>query len=137
VKHVQYKNEHPGYNTNISQGVAAVEASVAEILGSPYASDTLILLTWDEGGGLFDHVKPPPDDPTDMQPYGTRVPLLAIGRFAKKNYVSHVVMEHSSIVKFLEWNFAGRQTGQLAARDVTVNGIGSLLDPSEVGATVP
>ncbi len=46
-------------------------------------------------------------------------------------------MEHSSIVKFLEWNFLGGRTGQLNARDAVVNGIGDLLDPTEVGMVVP
>jgi hypothetical protein len=65
-----------------------------------------------------------------------RVPLLALGRFARKGEVSHVVMEHSSIVKFLEYNFLGT-TGQLGARDVQVADIGSLLDPAQTGVVVP
>jgi phospholipase C len=101
-----------------------------------YKDNTLILLTWDEGGGFFDHVKPPADSTVDMQPYGTRVPMLAIGRFAKKNFVSHVQMEHSSIVKFLEWNFTG-STGQLMGRDATVNNIGSMIDPTQTITKVP
>jgi phospholipase C len=137
VKHVQYKNEHPGYATVLSQGVTAVTSLVSTILASPVGNDTLVLLTWDEGGGYYDHVAPPPNDPTDGKPYGTRVPLLALGRFARKGAVSHVVMEHSSIVKFVEWAYLGNQTGQLGGRDTTVNGIGSLLDPAEVGAVVP
>jgi phospholipase C len=137
VKHVTYLNEHPGYNTTISQGVAAVQGTVGLILSSPYANDTLILVTWDEGGGFFDHVAPPPNNGADNKPYGTRVPLLALGRFAKKGYISHTVMEHSSILKFIEWNFLGNKTGQLNARDATVNGIGSLLDPAQVGVSVP
>jgi hypothetical protein len=39
-------------------------------------------------------------------------------------------MEHSSIVKFIEWNWLDGKTGQLAGRDATVANIGSLLDPS-------
>ena len=95
-----------------------------------------MLLTWDEGGGYFDHVAPPATNSVDMQPYGTRVPLLAMGRFARRNRVSHVTMEHSSIVKFLEFNFLG-STGQLMARDAVVNNIGSLLDPTATGTAVP
>jgi phospholipase C len=64
------------------------------------------------------------------------VPLLAIGPFAKKGAVSHVTMEHSSIVKFIEWNWLGA-TGQLGARDAVVNDIGSLLDPAATGTPVP
>jgi phospholipase C len=137
VKPLQYKSEHPGYGTALSAGVAFVKSVVDLVLGSSYADDTLILLTWDEGGGYFDHVKPPDASPIDNEPYGTRIPLLAIGKFAKKGFVSHVVMEHSSIVKFLEWNFLGGATGQLGARDTVVKGIGSLLDPAATGAEVP
>src|SRR5262249_34013973 len=104
VKGLQYKNEHPGYGTTLSAGIGFVQSIVGIITGSDYASDTLVLVVWDEGGGFFDHVPPPPPNAVDGRPYGTRVPILAIGRFAKKGYVSHVTMEHSSIVKFLEMN---------------------------------
>ncbi len=136
VKAVQYKNEHPGYGTVISTGEKFVQGVVDAIFGSQYAKSTLVLLTWDEGGGFFDHVAPPPTSPVDNQPYGTRVPIIAIGPFAKKNYISHVTIEHSSIVKFIEWNFL-EDTGQLGARDAVVNNIGDLLDPGRVGVVVP
>jgi phospholipase C len=136
VKGLQYHNEHPGYGTTISAGIDFVKGVVAQIEGSAYANDTLVLVTWDEGGGFYDHVAPPPNSPADQQPYGTRVPLIAIGRFAKTNTVSHVVMEHSSIVRFLEYNFTGA-VGQLAARDAIVNNIGSLLDPAQTGLVIP
>jgi len=45
-------------------------------------------------------------------------------------------MEHSSVVKFLEFNFTG-VTGQLGARDTAVNNIGSLLDPAKTGVAIP
>ena len=61
----------------------------------------------------------------DGQPYGARVPLLAVGRFARQNLVSHTSMEHSSIVKFVEWNWLGA-TGQLQTRDAAVNSIDGL-----------
>ncbi|HEY2369389.1 MAG TPA: alkaline phosphatase family protein, partial [Polyangiaceae bacterium] len=104
---------------------------------SAYAGDTLVLLTYDEGGGYFDHVTPPPTSAVDGKSYGTRVPFLAVGPFVKKNFVSHVVMEHSSLVKFIEWNFLGGQTGQLQTRDAVVNNIGSVLDPATTGVPVP
>ena len=136
IKHLGYRNEHPGYGTILSRGVDQVAQTLATITASPYAADTLILLTWDEGGGFFDHVTPPPTNPVDGQAYGTRVPLLALGPFARHGTVSHVVLEHSSVVKFLEWNFLGT-TGQLGARDTNVNNLGSLLDPATTGVPVP
>jgi phospholipase C len=129
VKPLEYKSEHPGYGNTISAGVAFVQATLQAIQGSPYAASTLVLFTYDEGGGFFDHVAPPPTSTVDGQPYGTRVPMIAIGPFARAGTLSHVVMEHSSVVKFIESNWLG-QTGQLGGRDAVVANIGSLLDPS-------
>jgi phospholipase C len=137
VKGIGYHTEHPGEATTISAGIAFVGEVIDAIKASDYAPDTLILVTWDEGGGFFDHIAPPGSGAVDGQPYGTRIPLLAIGPFAAANVVSHVQMEHSSIVKLIEWNWLGMQTGQLAGRDVTVANLGSLLDSSTTGATVP
>ncbi|APR78645.1 Acid phosphatase [Minicystis rosea] len=136
VKPIGYKTEHPGYGTTISAGMKVVTDLVEAVDNSCYKDSTLILVTWDEGGGYFDHVPPPPTSTVDNQPYGTRVPLLAIGRYAKKGAVSHVTMEHSSIVKFLEFNYLDGKTGQLGARDVEVNNIGSLLDEAETGLAI-
>ena len=135
IKALQYKNEHPGYSTTISQGVSFVAEVVTAVQKSKVANDTLVLLTWDEGGGFYDHVTPPPDG-SDGKSYGTRIPLLAIGPFARQNTVSHVTLEHSSVVKFLELNFTGK-TGQLNGRDAVVNNLGSLLDPTKTGIVIP
>ena len=129
VKGLGYKTEHPGTYTTISDGVKFVTGVIAAVKESDYAPDTLVLVTWDEGGGFFDHV-PPPGMGTDGQPYGTRVPLIAVGPFTAAGTISHTHMEHSSLVKFIEWNWLGGQTGQLVGRDRTVAGIGSLLDPA-------
>ena len=137
VKGLGFRTEHPGQGTTLTDGIHFVQAILQAIDQSCYKDNTLILLTWDEGGGYFDHVAPPADSAVDKQPYGTRVPLLALGHYARKGIVSHVVMEHSSIVKFLEWNYLGHKTGQLGARDAVVNNLGSLLDPALSGITVP
>lgn len=142
VKARTFRNEHPGWST-VQAGVRFVTRTIAAIQSSPYANNTLILITWDEGGGFFDHVPPPMPSTTgeiypagtayagEVVPYGTRVPLLAVGTFARHNAISHVQMEHSSIVRFLEWNFLGPdRVGALGARDGRVNNIGSLLDPA-------
>ena len=136
VRAAGYKSEHPGQGDTISDGITFVSDTVKAIQDSAYGPDTLILLTWDEGGGFFDHITPPGMG-SDGQPYGTRVPLLAIGPFANAGTVSHVTMEHSSIVKFIEWNWLNQVTGQLAGRDVDVANIGSMLDSTKTGAAVP
>lgn len=139
IKAMSTRNEHPNVS-NITDGVNFVSSVLQTIANSSYANSTLILLTWDEGGGFFDHVSPPPSIDTDDQnrpvPYGTRVPMLAIGPFAKKGFVSHVQMEHSSIVRFLQYNFIGK-VGQLGYNDAKVANIGSMLDATAVGFPVP
>lgn len=137
VKAIGFRTEHPGSGNTITAGIDFVTTLVDHVLGSPYADNTLILLTYDESGGYFDHVGPPPTSAVDGKPYGPRVPALALGRFAKRNHVSHAVLEHSSVVKFIEWNWLGQQTGQLGTRDATVNNIGSLLDAAATGVAVP
>jgi hypothetical protein len=62
---------------------------------------------------------------------------VAVGPFVTAGTISHVVMEHSSIVAFVEWNWLGQRTGQLAGRDAHVANLGSLLDPAATGTTVP
>ena len=136
VRGLGYRSEHPGLGDAISDGTQFVTEVLAAIDASDYAPDTLALVTWDEGGGYFDHVAPPAPG-ADGQPYGTRVPLLAVGPFARVNTVSHVTMEHSSIVELVEWNWLGMQTGQLGGRDAHVANLGSLLDPAATGATIP
>lgn len=137
IKFLGFRSEHSGQMNAVSDGVTAANELIQSILSSRYADRTLILLTWDESGGFFDHVSPPPTSTVDNVPYGARVGMLAIGRFARKGTISHQTLEHSSVVKFLEWNFLGGVTGQLGARDAQVHNLGSLLDPAETGVTVP
>jgi len=147
VKFRVYRNEHPGFG-KISTGETWVNDVYDKIRLSPiYSNNTLIILTWDEGGGFYDHVAPPSSIETfpvgdahegSPVPYGTRVPMLALGHFARRGHVSHVQMEHSSLVKFLEYNFLGpSHVGDLHGRDAMVNNIGDMLDPAVTGIVVP
>jgi phospholipase C len=137
VKGIGYREEHPGADETLSAGVQWATSVIQSIESSRYRDDTLVVLTYDEGGGYFDHVAPPSTSTVDNQPYGMRLPFLAIGPLAQSNFVSHVQMEHSSLLKFIEWNWLGQKTGQLGGRDAVVNNLGSLLAPSDAGATVP
>jgi phospholipase C len=127
VKALGFNSEHPGGGTKLSSGVAFVQQTVDAIQRSKLAKDTLVLVTWDESGGYYDHVAPPPASAVDQQPYGPRVPLLAVGPFARRGTVSHQTLEHSSITKFVEWNWLKGKTGQLDGRDRVVHNLGSVL----------
>jgi phospholipase C len=75
-------------------------ASIVNAIGqSPYWNDTAIFITWDDWGGLYDHVPPPQ---LDFMGLGFRVPLLVVSPYAKHGYVSHVQHEFGSILHFTE-----------------------------------
>jgi phospholipase C len=76
---------------------------VDEILASPYAKDTAIFITFDEGGGYYDsgYVQP-----VDFFGDGTRIPLLVVAPYLKgQGYISHRYADHVSILKFIERNW--------------------------------
>ena len=61
-----------------------------------------LFVTYDEGGGYFDHVPPPQLDAYGL---GMRVPALVISPWAKRGYVSGQLYEHNSLLKFMERRF--------------------------------
>jgi phospholipase C len=88
-------------------------ASVVNAIGeSSYWNNTVIFVTWDDWGGWYDHVTPQQYNSYEL---GFRVPLIAIGPYAKQGYVSHVQHEFGSILKFTEKAFG---LGSLGATDV-------------------
>jgi phospholipase C len=115
------------------QDIQAGERFIAQVAGAVLRSrrwhKTALFITWDEHGGYYDHVRPPaaiaPDNiaplttpaaaltdpsqpllPGGYDRYGFRVPLLVISPWARANYVSRVVQDHTSILAFVErkWN---------------------------------
>ncbi|KAI9205257.1 phosphoesterase family-domain-containing protein [Polychytrium aggregatum] len=128
IKPLGTRCEHPSLS-KITDGTAFVKSIVDSVLASPYANQTLILILPDESGGFYDHVPPPPTwDGYDSHPNGARTWFIAAGNLVKSNYISHVQMEHTSIIKFIEHNWLG-VTGQLGTRDLVVNNIDSVLSP--------
>ena len=132
IKALGVNSEHP--ETVLSYGEEITEKIVNTIMNSVhYRKNTLIALIPDESGGFFDHIPPPHVSTIDGQPYGMRIPLVLIGGAVKKNYVSHVLMEPTSLLKFIEWNWFNGETGQLGTRDQIVYNIGDMLDPDIAG----
>jgi phospholipase C len=75
-------------------------ANVVNAVGqSQYWDDTVILISWDDWGGWYDHVVPPTVDDMGL---GFRVPLLLVSPWAKHGYVSHDQYEFSSFLKLTE-----------------------------------
>src|SRR6202008_2964623 len=90
--------------SNDGSGPSWVASIVNAIGNSPYWSNTAIIVTWDDWGGWYDHVPPP--SRFNQNEYGFRVPLIVISPYAKPGYVSHVVHDFGSILKFVEEIFS-------------------------------
>jgi len=84
-------------------GPSWVTSIVNAIGNSPYWSNTVIILTWDDWGGWYDHVAPPI---LNSYEYGFRVPMIVISPYiVKKGYISHATHNFGSILKFVETSF--------------------------------
>jgi phospholipase C len=94
-------NQHPGY-TNVADG----DGHLAELIGmlqkSPAYQDMLILITYDENGGQWDHVPPPRRDRWGP---GTRIPLIAVGPTVRRGYIDHTPYDFGSILRTIEVRF--------------------------------
>lgn len=98
VKPIGLENEHPGESTVTGGESHAVEL-INAVLNGPNGKDAVIILTYDENGGFWDHVAPPIIDKWGP---GTRIPALIISPFAKKGFVDHNSYETVSILSFIE-----------------------------------
>lgn len=110
------KNQHPGYAT-VSEADQEVKEIVEAIRGSAIWPSTAIVITYDEYGGLWDHVAPPK---IDRWGPGSRIPAIVVSPFAKKGYVDHTTYDTTSILKLIENRFGLRP---LTDRDAKANGL--------------
>jgi phospholipase C len=110
-------------------GGSVVEAVIRAVWASPEWKDTAVFITYDENGGLADHVPPAPACiPDGYKPHdvnntplpgafdstGYRVPFIVVSPYARAHYASHVVHDHTSITRFIEARFG---LPALTARD--------------------
>ena len=131
-------DEHP--DANVQKGAALVQSIIAALMNSSAWKDSAFILSYDEGGGLYDHVSPfsvpapdniapgqCPDPNNGSAAYcrvgklggtfnltGFRVPVIVISPFAKPHYVSHVPRDFTAILAFIEKTF---NVPALTARD--------------------
>ena len=114
-------NEHPGY-ASVLAGEYHTALLVRLIERSPLWADSLIIVTYDENGGMWDHVAPPK---TDRWGPGTRVPTLIISPFAKKGFIDHTVYDTTAIAKLIETRFGLKPLG---SRDAASGDLTTSLD---------
>jgi phospholipase C len=91
------ESDHPAGNQGL--GPPWVASIVNAIGQSQYWDNTVIIITWDDWGGWYDHVPP---TIINSYEYGFRVPLIVVSSFARQGYVSHVTHDFGSILHFIE-----------------------------------
>ncbi|HKT49626.1 MAG TPA: alkaline phosphatase family protein [Candidatus Angelobacter sp.] len=130
-------DEHP--DNNIQTGSAFVKSIIDALMASPAWHDSVFILGFDEGGGLYDHVPPftvvapdatppalqPGDLPGDFTLSGFRVPLVVISPWVKPHFVSHTNRELTSILKLIETRFG---LTPLTARDAAADDMTEFFD---------
>jgi phospholipase C len=124
IKPIGADNEHPGYS-DLLRGQQHVASLVKAVQESTVWKDSVIIVTYDEGGGRWDHVPPPPGDRWGP---GVRVPAIIISPYAKRRFIDHTTYETTSILKLIEtrWNLA-----PLGPRDAAANNLLNAFDFSQ------
>lgn len=113
-------SEHPPADS--ARGMWHVTGLVNAVMQSPAWKDTVIIVTWDDYGGFYDHVPPPQ---VDKYGYGFRVPALVISPWAKPGYISHLHYDFTSPLKLIEDHFG---LEPLADRDRAANNMLDCFD---------
>jgi phospholipase C len=145
----------PSYLTNSEEDprpIALGEQFAAKIINAvmsgPGWKNTMLIWTYDEHGGYYDHVPPPPalapdnippdtpggDHYNGFRQYGFRVPCAVVSPWARANYVSHRVFDHTSICALVEhkWNLPA-----MTRRDANANAMLDMLDLSRPAFLTP
>jgi phospholipase C len=119
VKPIGEQNEHPGYTDLLSGERHAIEL-IDAVRNGPNWRDAVIIVTYDENGGFWDHVAPPERDRWGP---GTRVPTIIISPFARRGFVDHTIYETASILALIEHRFGLTPLGTPdgAARDLSAS----------------
>jgi len=134
---------------NIVVGEAMMSEVVHALGASPLWDRTLLIINYDEHGGYYDHVPPPPALAPDLIPpivqpgesdydgfgrYGFRVPSVVVSPYAKRDHVSHVVYDHTSVLAMIErkWNLPA-----LTYRDANANDLTDFLDMEALSRREP
>jgi phospholipase C len=135
-----YGNTSEENPQNIAAGEQFAASVIDAVMTGPNWSKTLLIWTYDEHGGYYDHVPPPAAvPPDDVGPstllggpkysgfarYGFRVPCVVVSPWARAGHVSHTVYDHTSILKLVEtkWNLPA-----LTRRDANANNMLDMLD---------
>ncbi|CAJ0736231.1 hypothetical protein R16034_00368 [Ralstonia edaphis] len=94
-------NQHPGY-ANVADGDAHIANVIAQLQKSPQWKNMVIVVTYDENGGFYDHAPVPK---ADRWGPGTRIPAIIVSPFAKKGFVDHTQYDTASVLRLITHRF--------------------------------
>jgi phospholipase C len=109
-------NQHAGY-ADVAAGDAHIADVIAHLERSPQWSNMVVVVTYDENGGWWDHVAPPKGDRWGP---GTRVPAIVVSPFAKRGFVDHTQYDTASVLRLITHVFGLPELPGLAARDAAL-----------------
>lgn len=128
-------NQHAGY-ASVADGDAHIAGVIAQLKKSPQWKNMLVIVTYDENGGFYDHAAPPKGDRWGP---GTRVPAILVSPYVKKGLVDHTQYDSASILRAITHRFALPVLDGLSTRDkaLVANGGKPMGDFSAALALVP
>jgi phospholipase C len=127
-------DDHPDHDIRLGQAmISSVAAAVAQ---SPQWKRTLLVITYDEHGGFYDHVPPPEtiDAEPEFRRLGFRVPAIVLGGTVRRGCAVDDVFEHSSVVATATRRFG---LDPINARADAVNDLSPCIDPRRIADPLP
>jgi phospholipase C len=116
---------------DIANGQRLVGRVVDALVRSPLWNKTLLIITYDEHGGFFDHVPPPPAPAVSgIDRYGARLPAFVISPWVERGKVTDVVFDHTSILKTIIRRFLSARPADLGERVAEANDLSMVLQPT-------
>lgn len=138
-------SQHPSTGAGVLPGEELIAEIYNALRGSPVWNECVFLITYDEHGGFYDHVEPPPAIPPRagqvasngfrFDRYGVRVPAVVVSPYVARGTVDHAVYDHTSIIRTArEWfGFSG----DLGAREANARSFADLLSLAAPRADTP
>lgn len=117
-----------GPPADIADGQHLVAEVVRAVMDGPDWNKTLLLITYDEHRGFFDHVAPPAAVPVSgINEYGVRVPAFVISPWVDPKTVSDTVFDHTSIAKTIARRFMSANPPDMGERMAAANDLSTIL----------